>query len=374
MARRWDPKLQDLLDSLKGHFEVHELDLPESPVFIAVAVPVQPAITGLRPRLPAGRGLSAAQAMLSAAAESLELLASLAQTSLAQTSLAQTGLAQSCDRERNVFRLRDGFAEVLAQNLSGGSARYFSAQRIYLDWAAICGEPLVFDADSNGTASGSSWQDALDRATLECIERDAMAIWWYGRQQRPHLPASCLDRLAPRLSWWLSQRQKHIQLIDITSDNGVPVVAAISYNDNGRNVAMGSAAAMETEHAAISAVTELVQMEVSMTMRAPDEELQNWFAKASVYDMPQFHPYGIAARIVSLTGDPHQQLMDAGHQIFAVDLTRSGDLLLTARVIAPTLSALHRAPDFERIVSQSLLQPQFNGIKNAADIETLSPY
>jgi ribosomal protein S12 methylthiotransferase accessory factor YcaO len=339
-----------------------------------VAVPVQPAITGLRPRLPAGRGLSAAQAMLSAAAESLELLASLAQTSLAQTGLAQTGLAQSCDRERNVFRLRDGFTEVLAQNLSGGSARYFSAQRIYLDWAAVCGEPLVFDADSNGTASGSSWQDALDRATLECIERDAMAIWWYGRQQRPHLPASCLDRLAPRLSWWLSQRQKHFQLIDITSDNGVPVVAAVSYDDNGRHVAIGTAAATETERAAISAVTEMVQMEVSMMMGAPDEELQNWLAKASVFEMPQFKPSGIAARIAASTGDAQRQLMDAGHQIFAVDLTRSGDLLSTARVIAPTLSALHRAPDFERIVSQSLLQPQFNGIKNAADIETLSPY
>jgi ribosomal protein S12 methylthiotransferase accessory factor YcaO len=359
MIRPWDPKLQDLLDSLKGHFEVHELDLPESPVFIAVALPVHTAITGLRPRLPAGRGLSAAQAMLSAAAESLELLASL---------------AQSCDCERHVVRVRDGLTEVLAQNLSGGSASYFSAQRIYLDWAAVHVEPLIYDADSNGCACGNSWQDALDRATLECIERDAMAIWWYGRQQRPHLPASCLDRHAPRLSWWLGKRQKHFQLIDITSDTGVPVVAAISYNDNGRNVAMGSAAAMETEHAAISAVTELVQMEVSMTMRAPDEELQNWFAKASVYDMPQFQPYGIAARFVSSTGDPQQQLMDAGHQIFAVDLTRSGDLLSTARVIAPTLSALHQAPDFERIVSQSLLQPQFNGIKNAADIETLSPY
>jgi ribosomal protein S12 methylthiotransferase accessory factor YcaO len=359
MMRKWDAKLQDLLSSLKDHFEVHELDLPESPVFIAVAIPTRETVTGLRPRLPAGRGLSAAQAMLSAAAESLELLASL---------------AQSVKSHQDRFRLKNGFSEILAQNISGGSAIYFSAQRIYLDWAGVCGEPLIYDADSNGTASGSSWQDAVGRATLECIERDAMAIWWYGRQQRQHLPASCLDRYAPRLSWWLSKRQKQFRLIDITSENGVPVVAAVSYDNDGRYVAIGSAAAVSHEQAAISAVTEMVQMEVSMMMQQPDEELDNWFAKASVFEMPQFQAGPIEAKSASALCDPQQQLVAAGHQIFAVDLTRGGDLLSTARVIVPSLSALHRAPDTARIVAQSLLQPQFNGIKNAAEIETLSPY
>ena len=357
--QNWDAKLQNLLNSLKDHFEVHELALPESPVFIAVAIPKNETVSGMRPRLPAGRGLSAAQAMLSAAAEGLELLASL---------------AQGAKQLRVGLRIKNGLSEILAQNLNGGPPAYFSAQRIYLDWAAVCGEPLTFDADSNGTACGSTWQDAVSRALLECVERDAMAIWWYGRQQRQHLPASCLDRLAPRLAWWLGKRQKHFQLIDITSENGVPVIVAVSYDDKGRHVAIGSAAAVDHEHAAISAVTEMVQMEVSMLMQHPDRELENWFAKASVFEMPQFQPVSIAARPALAISSPQQQLMDAGHNIFAVDLTRSGDLLFTARVIVPTLSSLHRAPDLARIVSQSALQPQFNGIKSAAEIETLCPY
>jgi ribosomal protein S12 methylthiotransferase accessory factor YcaO len=359
MMRNWDGKLPELLDSLKDHFEVRELDLPESPVFIAVAIPTHETVTGSRPRLPAGRGLNAAQATLSAAAESLELLASL---------------AQNANPMRNGFRVQNQMAEVLALNVNDGFTQFISAQRVYLDWATFSGEPLSYDADSNGTASGSSWQDALHRAILECVERDAMAIWWFGRQQRQHLPVSCLDRYAPRFSWWLSNRQKRVALIDVTGDIGVPVVAAVSYDDNGRHIAIGSAAAVAQEHAAVSAVTEMVQMEVSMAMQAPNAELQNWFAKASAFDMPQFQPASIEAKTTLQFCDPQQQLIAAGHQIFAIDLTRSGDLLSTVRVIVPTLSALHRSPDVARIVSQSVLQPQFKGIKNAADIETLFPY
>jgi ribosomal protein S12 methylthiotransferase accessory factor YcaO len=359
MTRIWDTQLQDLLGSLRAHFRVCEIDLPESPVFVAVAVPIVPETTGMRARLPAGRGLSAAQAMLSAAAESVEL---------------QASLARSCDREQNQFRLQDGLAHVLAQSISGGPPVFLPAQRIYLDWAAVFNEPLVYDADSNGCASGSNWSEALNRALLECIERDAMAIWWYGRQRRRHISISHLDRLAPRLSWWLSERQRRVRLIDITGDIGVPVVAAVSHDDNGRRIAIGSAAAKDFGAAAVLAVTEMIQMEVSMTMGSPNAELEDWLAKASVIDMIQFEPNRAVVENPSAAVDPLMQLKKAGHEIFAVCLTRREDLLQTAKVIVPTLSALHRTPNRERIISQSIKQPQFGGVQNVDEIETLEPY
>jgi hypothetical protein len=71
---------------------------------------------------------------------------------------------------------------------------------------------------------------------------------------------------------------------------------------------------------------------------------------------------------------PQQRLLDAGHEIFAIDLTRRGDLLSTARVVVPTLSALRREPDVERVLTQSKAQPQFKGVQNPEDLETLAPY
>lgn len=359
MALQKQPPLQDLLDSLKADFRIYELELPNSPIFVAVAMPLDPATTGLHPRLPAGRGLSAAQAMLSAAAESVELLASL---------------AQNCDRRRNQFKLQDSCAFVLAENLCGGPDEFLAAQRVYLDWASVAAEPLVYDADSNGCASGINRDDALNRAILEVIERDAMAIWWYARQRRRHVPVTCLDRLAPRLSWWLGKRQRRIMLIDITSDVGVPAMAAVSHEDNGGRVAIGSAADSDFEAATISAVTEMIQMEVSMTMGPPSVELENWFAKASVYNMPQFHPnLDVSPKTYGVV-DPLQQLGAAGHKVFAVDMTRAEDLQTTVRVIVPALSALHRKPDLDRIISQSKQQPQYGGVRSFAEIEMLNPY
>jgi ribosomal protein S12 methylthiotransferase accessory factor YcaO len=359
MIRTWDRQLQKLLDSLENQFEVHELDLPDSPVFIAVAIPANPSITGLKPRLPAGRGLSAAQAMLSAAAESVELLACL---------------AGNFDQHQNQIHITDGFTEIEMLNVATGKFAQISAQRVYLDWSPVFDEPFVHDADTNGCASGSTFTEAFDRALLEIIERDAMALWWFGRQRRKHLLPTCLDRLAPRLSWWLTKRQKQFLLIDITSEFGIPVVSAVSYDENGRNIAMGSAAALDVEHAAVWAATEMIQMEVSMTMGEPNDELRNWFAHASIHEMQQFQPCASALETAPCPHDVQRHLINSGHLIFAKDLTRQSDLLSTARLIVPTLSAFHRPPNIERIVSQSLNHPQFGGIKTAPEIEPVQPY
>lgn len=361
--KTWDTNLNKLLHSLRGYFEVEELDLPESPVYVAVAIPTKDGLTGLKPRLPAGRGLSASQAMLSAAAESVELLASL---------------AQNFDRSRNTFKVENGVSHILATNITGGANAYFPAQHIYLDWATTANEPVIFDADSNGCAAGATWPDSLESALLECIERDAMAIWWYGRQRRHHLPISYIDRLAPRLSWWLGQRKRHSLLIDLMSELGVPVVASVSFDDDGRHVAIGSAAALDSGRAAILAITEMIQMEVSMSMGPPNDELRNWFTRASVKNMRQFQPcVSPALRQTKRETQPpniQKQMEKSGHQVFSIDLTRKNDLLFTCRVIAPTLSPLHGVPKRDRIIAQCLAQPQFDGVKSTEEMEVLQPY
>ena len=65
--------------ALAQDFRIMPLHAPEAPLFLAVALPVDEGVTGLKPRLPAGRGFTPHQAMLAAGAEALELRASLAQ-------------------------------------------------------------------------------------------------------------------------------------------------------------------------------------------------------------------------------------------------------------------------------------------------------
>jgi ribosomal protein S12 methylthiotransferase accessory factor YcaO len=352
-------ELGDLLQSVRPEFNIQELELPDIPVYLAVAIPKDGDTTGRRPRLPSGRGLTAQQAVTSAVGESVELLASL---------------AQACDRESNVFETRAGVLHVLAHELQGQETAFVSAQQVYLDWSHIFDEPLHYDADSNGCAAGLTWGFALKGALLECIERDAVAIWWYGRQCRAHFPSSFLDAIVPRVAWWLATRKRVYRLIDVTTEVGVPVVVAVSHNEDGHEIAMGSAAGIDTRQAAVSAVTEMVQMEVSMNMGYPNEELKNWRSRTSIQNTRQFHPNANEHPRIIFEPNPEAKCAEAGHKMFSVNLTRRNDLLSTARVLVPTFSQLHRTPNADRIIAQSQLHPQFMGVQRIEDLESFAPY
>ena len=354
--------IPDLLNSLKGLFRVYSIELPDCPVFVTAALPTKPEVTGLFPRLPAGRGLTRAQATVSAAAEAIELIRSL---------------AQNIPPAARAFEIRDGIAYVSCENLSTGNREWIPAQRVYLDFAAVFSEPLLVAADSNGCAVGGSRSDAVNRALLECVERDAVALWWYGRQSRNHFSLRLLDGAAPRLSWWLGDRARHTILIDVSSDLGIPVVAAASAEPDGTGVALGSAAASNVADAALSAVTEMIQTEASMAMgdAAQNVDLQDWVANASTRSMPQFKPAGEAdpesrARPTS----PLETVKRAGHPIQFIDLTLDADVVASVRVIVPGLCALRGNFDTERILRHCRDNPQFNGITSADQVEVLEPY
>ena len=40
-------------------------------------------------------------------------------------------------------------------------------------------------ADSNGSAAGNCLEEAILQGFMELVERDAVALWWYNRVQRP---------------------------------------------------------------------------------------------------------------------------------------------------------------------------------------------
>ena len=69
MKQNLNDTLMVLRQTLAFDYRIIALEMPTSPVFMAVALPLAPEVTGLKPRLPSGRGLSLPQAMVSAGAE-----------------------------------------------------------------------------------------------------------------------------------------------------------------------------------------------------------------------------------------------------------------------------------------------------------------
>ncbi|HLQ18017.1 MAG TPA: YcaO-like family protein [Tabrizicola sp.] len=319
-----------LLDrSLARDFQLVPLHAPEAPLFLAVALPLDDAVTGLKPRLPAGRGLTPQQAMLAAGAEAMELRASLAQRHAEELALLPR---------------RDGVAYCEARDLVSDAAVPVAAQEVYLDCAAVLDEPLRWEANSTGCAVGRDREMAVSVALWECIERDALALWWHGNRPAAALDLEMIDPHQPRLFWWLHQRTRRTTLMDVTTDIGLPVVVAVSSDRSGRVVAMGAAARPERGEAALAAVTEMVQSEVSLELahQAGDPEACAWIEAASTEVQSQFRPEAPKARD-TIQGGLHallERLTGLGHRALAIDLTLPDDPLPSVRVLVPGLCAM----------------------------------
>lgn len=117
-------------------------------------------------------------------------------------------------------------------------------------------------ADSNGCAAGNTLEEAIVQGFLELVERDAYAIWWYNRVQRPQLDLGSFDDSYVRdLQIQLAETGRRLWVLDVTNDLGIPTFVAIGHwMENGReNIEFGSGAHFDARIALLRALTELNQ-------------------------------------------------------------------------------------------------------------------
>ncbi len=119
---------------------------------------------------------------------------------------------------------------------------------------------------SSGCAAGRTTESALLHALLELVERDAVALWWIGGRRAHPLP--CGPGIPPSLLAALGRDASHRTswLLDITTDLGVPCVAALSLGADGRGLVCGFAARLDYDEAMTAAVREMCQMEVGLDL------------------------------------------------------------------------------------------------------------
>ena len=122
--------------------------------------------------------------------------------------------------------------------------------------------PSAHLADSNGCAAGNTIEEAIAQGFLELVERDAYAIWWYNRVQRPEVDLGQFDDSYIRdLQNQFTEAGRRLWVLDVTSDLGIPTFVAVSHwMQNGQeNIEFGSGAHFDTRIALLRALTELNQ-------------------------------------------------------------------------------------------------------------------
>ena len=156
-----------------------------------------------------------------------------------------------------------------------GSIRHSGGHDVLLpaDWClrrAARGQRLrPRTALSVGVAAGPTFNWAASRALLELVERDAASLWWTGgRRGKPvpldHPDMAEIQRLVGSLRQHTNDRISW--LLDVTTDIGIPVIAALSCDTDGKHLAYGLAARLSLEDAARAAILELCQTELAILL------------------------------------------------------------------------------------------------------------
>ena len=261
-------------------------------------------------------------------------------------------LARGIDRGRVVraFDPARSMDWTALWSLTNSVRRFLPTRLIYYGCPAHPGSAFG-RADSNGVAAGRTVADATVRALLELIERDAVALWWYRRAPRPALgTAVWRGSLADRIRRWFESQGRACWALDLTSDLGVPVVAAVSAIGDG-DIRLGFGAGFDRKAALERAMLEMAQLTAiagaadRRSVRLPPD-LGRWLREVDTAGEPQLVPARAGAtasrcrpggtavarlsRLVSL-------LARSGLEVLAVELSRPEFALKVVRVVVPGL-------------------------------------
>jgi ribosomal protein S12 methylthiotransferase accessory factor len=202
----------------------------------------------------------------------------------------------------------------------------------------------IGDADSNGCASGSSFEEAVLHGILELVERDALGIWWFNQVVRPgHNARAIGDPLCRRVCSQLEEQGWQVWVEDITTDLGIPVFVALGARQGGR--IHGVAAHLHAPTALRQAMSELWQLSKKPARPGSPATLHRAGASAlatSELATPAMDECEVDLR--NLVDQCCGIIAHAGHEVVVFDMTRPEIAFPVARVVAPGLR--HSKPRF----------------------------
>jgi ribosomal protein S12 methylthiotransferase accessory factor len=195
-------------------------------------------------------------------------------------------------------------------------------------------------ADSNGNAAGSSIEDAILQGFFELVERDAVALWWYNRTQQPAVDTDSFgDPCITDLMAAHGRLMREVWVLDLTSDLGIPAMAAISRRTDKKaeDITLGFGAHFDPHVALRRALTELGQLLPAVVgARADgtgygmaDPHPLSWWTRATVANQPYLLPGpGPALRAADYRYSPRTDLADDISRVCALARSASLDILV----------------------------------------------
>ncbi|WP_432536653.1 YcaO-like family protein [Kineococcus arenarius] len=228
--------------------------------------------------------------------------------------------------------------------------------------------------DSNGCATGADLPEAVLAGLLELVERDAVARWWYPAAQVPAVALEVLASLDALSRARIEAVQAELlaaggelQLLDVTSDLGIPVVVAVGIGaargraggsrtggsrTGGDDILLGFGAHLDRASAAARAVGELAMLRALVV--AGVAGVPAGWEEARFADLPflQAVPQAVSQagrQVAPLPGDVEgivdlvvQRVRAAGTTVLVQDLGHPCPALAAARVVAPGLRPWYR--------------------------------
>jgi ribosomal protein S12 methylthiotransferase accessory factor len=148
-------------------------------------------------------------------------------------------------------------AFVEGTSLHDGSPAYLPAELVYLGRPATASLPIAYPT-SNGLACAATFTEAVLRALLELVERDAVMLAWKCGLSLPLLDWTDDEDLLSHDRRFFDRTGLTFNVLDGSAFLDVPVAIAVvhGHSDSGASLAMGAGASATVGDAWLAAVSE----------------------------------------------------------------------------------------------------------------------
>ncbi len=157
--------------------------------------------------------------------------------------------------------------------------------------------------DSNGSAAGNTFEEALLQGFFELVERDAVAIWWYNRIERPALDLASIPLpYVQSIAKYYASQHREIWVLDLTHDLPITTLACVSRRTDREceDLLLGFGSHFDPQIALLRAITEVNQFLPSVSLQNSDgstrylfgdDLAKNWWRTAKLAQHPYLAPH-----------------------------------------------------------------------------------
>lgn len=243
------------------------------------------------------------------------------------------------------------------RSLTEGTTRYLPTAQCFYGYSDLHGIEFT-RANSNGSAAGTNKEEAILQGFMELVERDAVALWWYNRIRRRGVDLDDFDE--PYVHDLRARYQvlhRELWVLDVTSDIGIPVFAAVSrrVDKQPEDIILGFGAHLDPRTALLRALTELNQslppvasVEGDRGYSGVNQTAISWWRSATIESQPHLCPdesgrLETRASYSSRASDDLrddiaicvQSVQDRGMETLVLDQTRADVGLDVVKVVVP---------------------------------------